>query len=461
MEIIEPSDSRNLKSRSFVVLIALVAALTGILFGFDTGVISGAILFISKQFQLSALMNGFVVSIVLIGALLGALFSGSLADRLGRRLLLVITSVIFLVGTVICVLAGNIVWLLIGRLIVGIGVGMASFIAPLYISEISPPRYRGGLVSLNQLMIICGILFAYAVDLYFAKTQAWRWMFEVGIIPAIMLFIGMLFLPRSPRWLMLKGMPDEAKKILQKLRNEKVVAQELNEIERSLVLVSGGWRLLRQRWLMSALVIGVGLAFLQQATGINAIIYYAPTIFQMAGFQNIEVAILATVGVGFINLLFTVAVIPLIDRWGRRPLLFFGLTGMLIGLLMLSFSFHVAMGQMKWWALAGVLLYMAAFAFSLGPLMWLIISEVFPLSVRGVGASLCVSLSWFFNFLVSFSFLSIVKLLGETSTFLIYAFFCLVGLFFVFAFVPETKRVTLEQIETNLRAGMPGKRLGR
>ena len=451
------------KLNFYVVMVATIAAIAGILFGFDTGVVSGAILFIRNEYHLSNLMNGVVVSSVLAGALVGSLLSGSFADYFGRRKLLIITSLIFIVGTVGSAMAFSIPSLIISRFVVGLAIGIASFAAPLYISEVAPPERRGALVSLNQLAITIGILLAYFVDMTYAnKLHNWRLMFAFGVIPAVILFFGMLCLPKSPRWLVLKGRIDEARKTLQRVRGVFFREEELTGIRNSL-REQGSWKLMFQRWVLPAVGIGIGLGFLQQCTGINTIIYYAPTIFEMAGFKSASGAILATTGVGVVNVLFTIIALPLIDRWGRRPLLLSGMICMLFSLcfLALSFAFQNDIASLRWFALASMLIYIAGFAVSLGPIMWLIIAEIFPLEIRGFASSLMVSASWLFNALVAVTFLTLIQKLGQTGTFLIYGVICFFGILFIFFKVPETKGSSLEQIENNLRAGVRTVDLGK
>jgi sugar porter (SP) family MFS transporter len=461
MEEVEVTNKGRQKG-GLVVLVASVAAIAGILFGFDTGVISGAILFIKNDFTLTPFMNGLIVSAVLLGALMGSAVSGRFADRYGRRRLLIITAFIFIIGTLASALADSIMTLYFGRVIVGVAIGIASYTAPLYISEVSPANYRGMLVSLNQLAITIGIMLAYVVDAFFAASESWRWMFAMGVIPAIILFFGMLFLPQSPRWLLYKGYFDSAKKTLQKIRETEHVDEELNEIKSSFVGKSD-WRMLFKPWVKPAIIICLGLGFFQQATGINTIIYYAPTIFEMAGFKSALVAILATAGVGLVNVLFTIIALPLIDRWGRRPLLIVGVTGMLLSLAALSLAFYYGASSgpiLKWTALGSMLLYIACFAISLGPIMWLMFAEVFPLEIRGLGSSLAVAASWGFNGIVALTFLPLVDRLGASGAFIIYSIISVLGLIFVITKIPETKGVSLERIEMNLRKGVSSRHLG-
>ncbi|OGT53723.1 MAG: MFS transporter [Gammaproteobacteria bacterium RIFCSPHIGHO2_12_FULL_41_15] len=446
----------------YVMLVAAVAALAGILFGYDTGVISGAILFIAPHFHLSPAWTGFTVSAVLFGALIGSLMGGRVADYIGRRKLLIITAIVFLVGTIGSAWADNVWMLVLGRIVVGLAIGIASFVAPLYISEIAPPRFRGMLVSLNQLAITIGIVVSYLVNIYFAKAGAWRWMLGLGAVPALILLLGMLVLPRSPRWMVLKGFTKEAEAVLKKLRARTNVDQELSEIEHSIEGQTADWRMVFQPWLIPALVVAFGLALFQQVTGINTIIYYAPKIFEYAGFNTASGAISVTLIIGIVNVLFTIIALPIIDLWGRRPLLLCGLFGMGLSLCVLGYAFHMGAfgGGLKWMALGSMVVFIASFAMSLGPIMWLVIAEVFPLEVRGFASSLAVAASWGFNMMVALLFPIMLSDLGTAWTFYIFTAFCILGWFFVFFMVPETKGVTLEKIEENLRAGLPSRKLG-
>jgi sugar porter (SP) family MFS transporter len=448
----------------FFIFITSIAALAGILFGYDTGVVSGAILFINDEYHLTAQTNGLVVSAVLFGALIGAMFSGRLADQLGRKKLLIMDALIFIVGTLITAVGSTIEWITVGRVVVGVAIGVASYVAPLYISEIAPAKYRGALVSLNQLAITLGILLSYIVDYQFSQYGAWRWMFAAGVIPAVGFFLGLLYLPDSPRWIASKGNLELAFSVLQKIHGNSMLAkQELVSIQESLKKQNQSWRMLFSPYVRSTLTIGIGLAILQQVTGINTIIYYAPTIFKLAGFHTASSAILATMTVGVTFVVFTIVALPLIDTLGRRPLLLIGLFGMAMSLLVLSWAFHNAatLPTLKWIAVGGMLFYIACFAFSLGPIMWLMIAEIYPLRVRGLGSSLATAANWGSNMLVAYTFLSFVQIFGASGTFFIYFVISLLGMFFIFYLVPETKSITLEQIESNLQAGLSFRKLGK
>jgi len=451
--------------RRLVLRIASIAAMGGLLFGYDTGVISGALLFLAPQFKLSSLGQELVVSSVLAGCILGAAASGRLADLLGRRNLTIICAAVFFIGSLFCAAAQGVHSLVMGRVIIGLAIGVASFVVPLYISEISPPARRGALVSLNQLMITVGILVSYLVDdLFVHAAQSWRYMFLLGVAPALVLGIGMVFLPSSPRWLVLQGREDEAFSILKKTLGPAQAEGELMAMRAVGQADSGGAMAeLMAPWLRPALLIGLGIMFIQQATGINTVIYYAPTIFKMSGFTSNAAAISATVGVGAINVLFTVVSIKLLDRWGRKPLLSIGLAGMAASLFALGlvFALEDSLGDsLRWLAVASVGVYIASFAVSLGPIAWLLISEIYPLKIRGLAMSLATLANWFINFLVAISFLSIIDGLGKTGAFWLYAAVGLMGLIFCRLYAPETKGVPLERIEANLKAGLKARDLG-
>ncbi|MDP8297505.1 MAG: sugar porter family MFS transporter [Candidatus Orphnella occulta] len=439
----------------FVYFVALIAALAGLLFGYDTGVISGAILFIKDEFHLTSIMEEIVVSAVLLGAIVGAAASGGVSDKIGRRQTIIWTAIFFAIGALGSAFAQNVIWLISCRVIIGVAIGVASFVAPLYISEVAPTEVRGALVSLNQLMITCGIVLSYVVDYAFSASDNWRWMFAFGAVPAIVLLVGMLFLPESPRWLLSQSLVKRARAILERIRNKENVDKELEVINKTLKQKAGGWGELLEPWIRPALIVGIGLAFIQQATGINTVIYYAPTIFEFAGFESAKVSILATAGVGIVNVLMTIVAIWLLDRLGRRPLLFTGLIGMILSLTVLGFAFRVPSlsGSLKWITVAGLACYIASFAISLGPIFWLIIAEIYPLRIRGRAMSIATVANWTFNMIVALTFLTMADKLGRSSAFWLYALVAIAGLVFSYFYVPETKGRTLEEIEESLRSG--------
>jgi sugar porter (SP) family MFS transporter len=439
----------------FVYLATAISALGGMLFGYDIGVISGAILFIKKDFALSSSMEEIVVSSVLLGSLAGAAAGGMLADRLGRRKLLTITAVVFGLGAIGAALAPGTVLLVAARVVAGAAIGIASFVAPLYISEIAPVDIRGKLVSVNQVALTSGIVISYLIDYAFAGSQAWRWMFAMAVIPAAAFGVGLIFIPDSPRWLAGRGHLDQARTVLRRIRPPEKVETELNDIQHSVAQQKGNWSELLSPLLRSAMIVGVGLAIAQQITGINTVIYYAPTIFKFAGLSSASVAILASVGVGVVNLVLTVVAMQLIDRVGRRPLLLVSLAGMALSLFVLglAFSLRQLSGSLGWIAVSSLMVYVGCFAVGLGPVFWLILSEIYPLRIRGRAMSVGTAANWSANLIVALSFLTLTEVVGKAATFWLYAAVSIGAWFFAFLLVPETKGKTLEEIETYMRSG--------
>jgi len=453
MDVQSGTPATKPRSPGFVELTAGIAALAGLLFGFDTGIISGAILFIKTEFHLTPLTEEFLVSAALIGAVCGCVLSGRVTDAIGRRSTILVTAGVFSVGSIVSAIAPNVGLLIVGRLAVGLAIGVASYAAPLYIGEIAPSNLRGGLVTLNQLAITVGILLSYVVDALFAPNQSWRWMLASGVLPAIALELGVVFLPESPRWLLLHGFRESATKTLARIRATQDNRAEIDEILEHAQTGSGKIADLLRPMIMRVLFLGAGLAVIQQVTGINTVIYYAPTIFQAAGFQSAQASITATAGVGLVNVIMTIVAIPLVDRVGRRPLLLSSLTGMLLSLVLLALGFALGGPALKWIGVSSLVVYIASFAIGLGPVFWLLISEIFPLSIRGQAASIATTANWLSNFFVSLTFLSLLNGLGNVWTFLLYAALSGTGLWYCFALVPETKGVPLERIERNLRSG--------
>jgi SP family galactose:H+ symporter-like MFS transporter len=439
----------------FVYLATAISALGGLLFGYDVGVISGAILFIKHEFSLSPTMEEIVVSSVLLGSLLGAAIGGVLADRLGRRKLLIITAIVFGCGAIGAALAPVTVWLIVARLVAGTAIGIASFVAPLYISEIAPVAIRGKLVSINQVALTSGIVISYLIDYAFAGAQAWRWMFALAVVPAGAFGIGLIFIPDSPRWLIARGHTDRAQNVLKRIRNPDEVEGELSQIGKSVAQQKGSWSELLSPLLRSAMIVGIGLAIAQQITGINTVIYYAPTILKFGGLSSAPTAILASVGVGIVNVALTLVAMQLIDRVGRRPLLLVSLAGMALSLFVLglAFSLHNLSGDLSWIAVGSLMIYVGSFAVGLGPVFWLILSEIYPLGIRGRAMSVGTIANWGANLLVALSFLTLTQVLGKPATFWLYGVVTLGAWLFAFFLVPETKDKTLEQIEAHWRAG--------
>ncbi len=441
--------------KRFVYLATAISALGGLLFGYDIGVISGAILFIKEEFSLPPGMEEIVVSSVLLGSLVGALVGGFLADRLGRRRLLIVTAVVFGLGAIGAALATGTAWLIASRIVAGAAIGVASFVAPLYISEIAPVAIRGKLVSINQVALTSGIVISYFIDYAFAGSQAWRWMFALAVVPAAAFGIGLMFIPDSPRWLVARGHADQARAVLKRIRGPEKVEGELSEIQQSVEQQKGHWSELLSPLLRPAMIVGVGLAIAQQITGINTVIYYAPTIFKFAGLSSASVAILASVGVGIVNVVLTVVAMQLIDRVGRRPLLLASLAGMAVSLFVLGLAFSLPQlsGSLGWIAVASLMVYVGSFAVGLGPVFWLVLSEIYPLTIRGRAMSVGTVANWSANLIVALSFLTLTQVLGKSSTFWLYAVVSIGSWLFAYFLVPETKGKTLEQIEAHWRSG--------
>jgi sugar porter (SP) family MFS transporter len=444
----------------FVYFAVAVAALGGLLFGYDTGVISGAILFVKAQFALSTTMEEIVVSAVLVGTVAGAVIGGALTGRYGRRNLIILAGLIFTVSGLGTAAAPTVAWLIIARVVSGIAIGIASFISPMYIAELVPARVRGSLVAINMLAITTGIIVAYLVDCAFAAHHAWRWMFGLAALPSLALVIGMWRLPDSPRWLISQARVEAARRILQRARTSPDVDPEIAEIQASMTKQGvSGIKGLFQPALKLPLVVGLGLAVFQQITGINTVIYYAPTIFKFAGITATGPAILAGAGLTGVMWLFHILAIFLLDRVGRRPLLLCGVAGQIIGLTILGAAFHFTQlaSYKSEVAIGGLVIYVACFAFGLGPIFWLLISEIYPLKVRGAAMSAVTVANWTLNLVVAVTFLSLVGLLGHAGTFWLYGVIAIGAWLFFYRMVPETKGKTLEQIEEHWRTGKSGR----
>jgi sugar porter (SP) family MFS transporter len=438
--------------RRHIGVSAAVTALGGLLFGYDTGVVSGALLFVKKDFGgLSSFQQELVTSLLLVGAVVGALTAGRIADMLGRRLTVLITALVFIVGVMLAAFTPTYPLLLIARIIIGLAVGSASMVVPLYIGEIVPPRVRGGLVSLNQLAITTGILVSYLIDYGLSDSGNWRLMFGLAAVPAAALFIGMLFQKESPHWLIRQGREDDARQVLRRVRNEGDIEDEIREV-REVSQREGGYRDLISPRVRPLLMVGVLLAVFQQITGINTVIYYAPTLLQGAGLGN-NAALLANVVNGCVNVGMTIVAIWLLDKVGRRPLLLSGTAGMAVGMAVVACSFlggadlHGALAIV---AIIGLLVYTGSFAIGLGPVFWLLIAEIYPLRIRGAAMSVASMANWGANFVVTISFLTLLSAIGGVGVFFLFGFLTLVALGYFWKKVPETKGRSLQEIEREL-----------
>jgi sugar porter (SP) family MFS transporter len=449
-----PSYLREASRNPFVLKISLLAALGGLLFGYDTGVISGALLYIKKDLHAGDLAQSWIVAGLLVGAVFGALAGGRLADLISRRWTLLISGIVYVVAALAASLAQSSGQLVAARMVLGLAVGAASAVVPLYIAEHTPPKIRGGTVSYNQLMITIGILVAYLVDFALRDVGSnWRWMLGLGALPGVFLVIGMLFVPYSPRWLMQKGRRDEAREVLRRTRAGEDYEQELTEIESVLSEERrSGVRALLRPSLRPMLIIGIGLAVIQQAVGVNTVVYFSPTILTYTGLHASD-AIAQALSVGITNVVFTIIAVLLLDRVGRRALLIAGTIGLTVALLMLAafFAFDWK-DEAPWVALLALVLFIASFAVGLGPGFWLMISEIFPLGVRGSAMAVCSVFNWAANFFVSYYFLQLIGAIGKAWTFSLYALMGVLGVVFFLIKVPETKNRTLEEIEHELGA---------
>jgi sugar porter (SP) family MFS transporter len=441
----------------FVSGIALLAALGGLLFGFDTGVISGAQLFIGKDLHSSTSAQSWFVGALLLGAVTGALVAGFLADLISRKWTIFAAGIVYVVAALWSGLAQSTGSLIAARAVLGLAVGTASFVTPLYISEHVPPKLRGGTVSFNQLMITSGIFIAYLVD-YFFKDVAnnWRWMLGLGALPGIVLTLGMLLVPHTPRWLLQQGREDEARDVLKRTRdNEDGIDDEVNEVKEITEAESSvALRDLVAPSIRPMLLVGIGLAFFQQFVGVNTVIYYSPTILKFTGLTS-DQSITQALSVGITNVVFTIAAILMLDKVGRRKLLLGGTAMLTVALIVLGvfFSSSNLEHNYAWIALVALIVYIASFALGLGPVFWLMISEIFPLRERSHAMAVCTIVNWGANFLISYFFLDLVSRISTKGTFWLYAGFGVLAVIF-FAFkVPETKGRSLEDIERDLTGG--------
>ena len=435
------------KAAWYVLSVSLVAAIGGLIFGFDTAIVAGATRYMKEQFSLDSLQEGWAVSVVLIGCMFGAGLAGPLSDRIGRRRLMLVSAVLFLVSAVGCALPRTITAFVIFRFIGGLGIGSAAVLSPLYIAEIAPARVRGALVSVNQLAIVTGILLAYFVNWVFAGSgpSNWRWMYAMGAVPSVVFFLLLLGVPESPRWLVKNGREDEARTVLTRADTAAAAAAGIRDIKDALALEEGSLREIFRPAFRRPLLIAIVLAVFQQITGINAILYYAPRIFEGAGFERMSAIGQSTI-VGLVNMLFTVVAIVLADKVGRRPLLLVATAGMGLSLVLLGAAFRFPILPASALLLI-ILLYIAFFASAMGPLVWVVMAEIFPIKVRGAAMGLATLILWLADFAVTLTFPVISDRFHPSTAFWLYAAMCALDLVFIGFFLPETKGKTLEEIE--------------
>ncbi|HEX5552688.1 MAG TPA: sugar porter family MFS transporter [Chitinophagaceae bacterium] len=454
--------ARKLQGKSYVTLISLTAGLGGFLFGFDTAVISGAINFLRVQFHLTSVLEGWLMSSALAGCVLGAACAGYLADRFGRKSVLLASAVLFVISSVGCMAATNITFLVLARIVGGIGVGFAAMVAPMFISELSPAAMRGRLVSLYQLAITLGILFAYLSNagiMHFANnhagsgssfvhfyiiTEMWRAMLGSNMVPALVFFIFLLFVPESPRWLIQEDRLRDAQIILERINGMQKGKIEMDNIQGAVSQESNSIRQLFAPGIRLALIIGLVLPFLSQLAGITTVMYYAPSIFEKAGFGTNSAMGSAAI-IGFFNMLFTFIAIWKIDQWGRKLLLMWGFIGLSAALFLIGILFTQAHANSTVLLMAFII-YIAIFAATLGPGVWVVISEIFPTRIRGRAMSLGTLSLFLGSVFVTQTYPVLRDLAGMGTTFILYALLMLPAAFFVYRMVPETKGRTLEDI---------------
>ena len=473
-----PSSSK--KVGLIVYFIGFTAALAGLLFGLDVGVISGALDFIKRDFlaDLNPLQADsraeFIVSALLWGAVAGTLISGFLSSKFGRKKTILVSAVVFIAGSLACAFSPDEHFLMGARFLLGIGVGVASFTAPLYLSEISPQSVRGSMISMYQLMITIGILIAFLSDTWLATYATfgeetgghWRVMLGVIAIPAAVMFGGVLFLPESPRWLFLNGFHNRAKDVFRYMKlGESEIAAEIKEIEESTRVKQSGWQLFaRNGNFRRAIALGVGLQVIQQLTGINVIMYYAPRIFELAGFGDKTEQMWGTVVVGITNVLATFIAIAFVDRLGRKPIMYVGFVTMGVAMITVGSLFNTgieANPSLGYAAIFALLVFIVGFAMSAGPIIWVICSEIYPLSGRDLGVTVSTTTNWVVNAIVGQTFLTLINTIGGGNTFLLYGGMNVLFIIFFILLVPETKGISLEYIERNLMSGKRLREIGR
>ncbi len=436
------------RNNTYLILITTAAALGGLLFGFDTAVISGAVPFIKNYFNLNNIMLGWAVSSLLVGCIFGVIASSKPSDVFGRKKTLLFAALLFLISAIGSALSEHLNIFITFRFLGGVAVGTASVLAPMYISEISPPEKRGGLVSLNQLAIVIGILIAFFSNYLLSSTgeNNWRWMLAVMGLPALLFFVTLLFIPESPRWLIQKGKRKEAYNIMEKISGTELAKIELEEVEKSVTSENkGSYREVFSKKMSPLIWMGIIVAVFSQVTGINSIMYYAPMIFAKTGI-GMNNAFMQTIAVGAVNLIFTLVAIKYIDKFGRKPLLIVGCIGMAISLFVIAAAFYLhQFGGIL--ILLFVLIYIASFAASLGPVTWVFVAEIYPNRLRSEAMSVAVVFLWAAVFIVSLLFPYMLNVLGGGTAFLVFGIMCLIYLVFLFVKVPETKGKSLEELE--------------
>jgi sugar porter (SP) family MFS transporter len=437
----------GVKGRPYLIFISLVATLGGLMFGFDVGIISGAVPFIQPYFGWNELQLGWGVSSILAGCIIGALGVGTLTEKYGRKSLLITVALFFAVSCSGMALAPNQIVFIAFRVLGGFAVGAVSVLSPMYVAEVAPPNIRGTLVTAYQLAITLGILVSYVVN--FALHEAdnnWRWMFATGLFPSLVFFTGLVFVPESPRWLVKAGFRDKARTVLERVGGREFADHEIPDIERSLSGASGpsGLRILFRPRFRKVITLGLLLSVLVQVTGINTVVDYAPKILMTAGLE-IRNALLQTSLIGLVNFVFTFFAIWLIDRLGRRTFYLIGSSGMALTLLLIAAAFHYEMNPL--FTTVCIMGFIAFFASCIGPAFWTLVAEMFPNRIRGQAVALASFTQWVFNFLVVLLFPSVLEALGGVITFLFLAAMSVIQLLIAGLYLRETKGKSLEEIE--------------
>ncbi len=440
-------DKSDKGSMLYLYVVSLAAAVGGFLFGFDIGVISGAIPFITEHFDLDVHMQGFVVSNLVIGCILGAICAGALSDRFGRKKILIISAFLFALSAIFSALPRNVTELIIARFIGGLAVGTASVLTPIYIAEISPAWIRGRLVSINQLAIVTGIFITYLTNWLVVDIGPtnWRWMFALEALPAIFFAFALLFVPESPRFLTKLGRNDDALAILSRVGGYSYAKKIMVEIHNSLKMESGSIKEIFQPGFRTALMVGIILAVLSQWCGMVTIVYYAPTIFMKAGYESASSALQANVMIGLVNFLFTFVAIFSVDKFGRKGLLLIGFSGMFLAITSTGFIYQSETISGKI-ILLPLLVFVAFYCMSVGAVTWVLLSEIFPTKIRGTAMSIATMSLWVANFILSQFFPWMIDSIGGIS-FYLFGIICFIGLIFTWKVIPETKNKTLEEIE--------------
>jgi sugar porter (SP) family MFS transporter len=448
MSIAPPRVESETGSAWYVYLVSIVAATSGLLFGFDIAVINGALIFLREQFQLAEAQTEFAASALLIGCVFGASLAGMLSDRFGRRKVLIFSAVMFAVSSIGAAIPRTLTEFVVARFAGGLAIGVASVLAPLYIAEVSPARIRGRLVSLNQMTIVSGILLAYLINwsLSFLGPSSWRWMFAVAAIPSFAFFVALFFVPESPRWLVERGCEDEARGVLLKVGGRVEADLAMREIKEVIAEESGTFSELFEPRFRKPLIIAIALAILQQVTGINTVLFYGSIIFKEQVGSSSSSALGANVLIGGINVLSTIVALWLIDRVGRRPLLIF--SAVCMGLCEIGLALGFQIQPPPGYLIIGTMLLCAgSFAVGLGPGVWVVLAEIFPTRVRGRAMGIATVALWIACVVLTSTFLTLVKTIGISGAFCIYAAMCATTVLVVWKWTPETKGRTLEQIE--------------